>query len=100
METKIHAMIMDSFQETMGVELQDREKNFITLINENKRNIVDLLYVFVDLEDKLQLPISKVLEERDYTVLSANGLVKAIIEDFGEYKLATNITRREKDEET
>ena len=89
MEEKIQAMIRDSFQETIGIKIQDREENFITLINENDRNIIDLLYVFEKLEEKLRLPVSKVLEDRSYEVLSVDGLTKAIIEDFGEYRLCS-----------
>lgn len=43
--------------------------------------VVDFLYVFRELEDKLQCPVAKVLENHDYTVFTVNNLSKAILED-------------------
>ena len=89
MEEKIQDMISNSLQQTIGIELKDREENFITLLNANNKSLIDLLYVFEDLEEKLRLPVSKVLENRSYAVLSVDGLTKAIIEDFGKYRLSS-----------
>ena len=45
MEEKIQDMISNSLQQTIGIELKDREENFITLLNANNKSLIDLLYV-------------------------------------------------------
>lgn len=99
MEEKIQDMISESLQQTIGIELKDREENFITLLNANKMSIIDLLYVFEDLEEKFQLPVGKVVENRSYEVLSVEGLTKAIIEEFGEYRLCSTYKKGGEDNE-
>ena len=46
--------------------------------------IPDFLYVFRALEEKLGVPVAKVLEQRDYTVFTIRNLVDAIAEDYPE----------------
>ena len=89
MEEKIQNIIKNSLKKTLGIEASDYEENLLTLLMNGGKSIVDLVYVFADLEEKFQLPITKVLKDRTYTVLSINGITKAIIEEFGEYRLCT-----------
>ena len=46
--------------------------------------MADFLYVFRALEEKLGVPVAKVLEQRDYTVFTVNNLADAIAEDYPE----------------
>ena len=46
--------------------------------------LADFLYVFRALEEKLGVPVAKVLEQRDYTVFTVNNLADAIAEDYPE----------------
>lgn len=80
-EDKIKAYIKQYIEQYVNVCVDDDRNLFCSDYN---IRIVDVLYVFRALEDKLGIPVAKVLEKRNYTVFTVNNLVNAIVDDFPE----------------
>ena len=65
-------MIISTIQDTCGVEITDRNQHLLS--DAVKIPTVDYLYVFDSLEKQLNIPVTKVLEQNDYTVFTVHNL--------------------------
>lgn len=80
-EDKIKTYIKQYIEQYIGVSVDDDRNLFCSEYN---IKIADVLYVFRALEDKLGVPVPKVLEKRNYSVFTVNNLANAIMDDFPE----------------
>ncbi|MBC8569872.1 hypothetical protein [Zongyangia hominis] len=68
------------------VQVADKEMGMDTHLLSDKAGISmeDFLYVFRELREELQCPVSKSLEHRNYMVFTIRGLADAFLEDWPE----------------
>lgn len=77
---EIKALIKQFIFKYTKVSIDNDDRHL--LCSDYQISLPDFLYVFRDLEIQLQVPIAKVLEQRNYTVFTVNNLTTAITNDF------------------
>lgn len=82
MSENMKALIVELLTPILGYKIENYDDNIILLMNRKNVPLINLLYFFDEMERKLLLPVSKILENRFYTVMTVNNLAKAIADDF------------------
>jgi hypothetical protein len=72
---KIEEIIIQSFKENLDVEIVESDKNLFDILN---IQVIDYLYVILDIKNKYHLPIMEVIQENDYKIFSIGKMAELL----------------------
>lgn len=84
---KLEQIILDEIERVIGAIPANKSDNLMQFSIECKKSLVDFLYVVDDLEDRLKISVGKSIAKRSYSVMTVQGLVDALREDYGEIQV-------------
>lgn len=82
MKDKLKKVVATSLESVLEYPIENYSENILSLVSKSGHTLVDLIYFFDDLEKQTALPVSKIVENRSYSVMTVNNITNAIIEDF------------------
>lgn len=84
---KLEQIILDEIEKVMGAIPANKTDNLIQFLAEYKKSLADFLYVVDALEARLKISVGKSIAKRSYSVMTAQGLAEALLEDYGEIQV-------------
>jgi DNA-dependent RNA polymerase auxiliary subunit epsilon len=76
-QKEICNIIVDTIEEICKIKIDNFDRNLLG--NSYPIPVAEFLYVFVELEKKLNIPVAKILEYNSYEVFTVNRLSEEIL---------------------